>query len=191
MPVNVAVAPTAAHMDVGDDDAVTVGLGLTDMLTTAELVQVPFAPRTVYVVFTLGVTTTLDPVKLPGFQVYVVAPPAVKVVWAPAQITVGLALAVTVGFGLTVKASVLVLVQLLVVPVTVYTVFATGDTVTLEPVKLPGFQVYVVAPVELSVAVLPKQMAVGDAIGFKVGVGLTEILTTACAVQLPEVPLTV
>lgn len=47
------------------------------------------------------------------------------------------------------------------------------------------------APVELSVAVLPKHMAVGDAIGFKVGVGLTEMLTTACAVQLPDVPLTV
>jgi hypothetical protein len=34
-------------MDVGEEDAVTVGLGFTEMLTTAELVQVPFAPLTV------------------------------------------------------------------------------------------------------------------------------------------------
>ena len=69
------------------------------------------------------------------------APLAVKVVWPPEHITVGLALAVTVGFGFTVRASVRVLVQLLVVPVTVYTVFDAGDTVTLAPVRLPGFQV--------------------------------------------------
>lgn len=69
VPVNVAVAPTPAHIEVGDDIAVIVGLGLTEILTTAELVQVPFDPRTVYVVFTPGDTTTLAPVKLPGFQV--------------------------------------------------------------------------------------------------------------------------
>jgi hypothetical protein len=135
------VAPVPAQIDVGEANAVTVGLGFTDTLTTADEVQVPFAPITVYVVLAEGLTTTLAPVKLPGFQVYEAAPDAVKVVCAPAQITVGLALAVTVGFGLTVRASVLVLVQLLVVPVTVYIVVEEGDTVTLDPVRFPGFQV--------------------------------------------------
>jgi len=49
--------------------AVTVGDGLTVMLTTAVDVQLPFDPVTVKIVFVVGVTTTLDPLKLPGFHV--------------------------------------------------------------------------------------------------------------------------
>lgn len=59
------------------------------------------------------------PVKAPGFQVYVNAPLAVKVVLLPEQIEVGLALAVTVGFGLTINVMVRVLVQAPLAPVTV------------------------------------------------------------------------
>jgi len=51
--------------------------------------------------------------------VYDVAPLAVKVVWAPAQITDGLALAVTVGLGFTVKVTVDELTQLAILPLTV------------------------------------------------------------------------
>jgi len=59
------------------------------------------------------------PVKAPGFQVYVTAPLAVKVVLFPEHIAVGEALAVTVGFGLTIKVIVRVLVQAPLAPVTV------------------------------------------------------------------------
>ncbi len=47
------------------------------------------------------------------------APAAVNVVWAPAQINVGLALAVTVGFGLTVNDTVDELTQFALLPLTV------------------------------------------------------------------------
>lgn len=64
-----AEPPVELQILVGVALATIVGCGLTDTLTIAELVQLPFEPKTVYVVFTLGETTTLAPVKLPGFQV--------------------------------------------------------------------------------------------------------------------------
>jgi len=48
-----------------------------------------------------------------------------------------------------------------------------GETVTLEPVKLPGFHVKLPAPVALNVEVFPAQIAVGLATGTTVGVGFT------------------
>lgn len=48
--------------------------------------------------------------------------------------------AVTDGAGFTVMATVLVPVQPLVVPVTVYVVVDVGVTVTLLPERLPGIQ---------------------------------------------------
>jgi hypothetical protein len=63
----------------------------------------------------------------------------VSVVLPPAQMAVGRAVAPAVGNGFTVTATVAVLVQpLLSVAVTVYVVFAEGDTVWLAPVRLPG-----------------------------------------------------
>jgi hypothetical protein len=68
---------------------------------------------------TVGETTVVEPVKAPGFQVYVEAPPAVKVALLPLQINVGEEDAVTVGLGFTVKEIVLVFEQEPVLPVTV------------------------------------------------------------------------
>lgn len=99
--------------------AVNVGFAFTDTLTTAELVHVPFDPITVYVVFTIGLTTTLTPDKAPGFHVYEVAPLPVSVAEFPAQITVGLLRAVTVGIGFTVKLTVFVSAQFPFEPTTV------------------------------------------------------------------------
>ena len=58
----------------------------------------------------------------------------------PTQIAEFAELAVTVGDGLTLTVTVEVFTQPLAsVPVTVYVVVVVGDTVTLEPDKLPGF----------------------------------------------------
>lgn len=102
---------------------------------------VAFAPVNVYVVVIVGDTTALLPVKEPGIQVYVLAPPPVKVALLPEQIAVGLTTAVTVGFGLTIKVMVLVLEQVPVAPRTVYVVLVVGVTTMLVPVIAPGFQV--------------------------------------------------
>lgn len=48
-----------------------------------------------------GVTVTAAPTKLPGFQVYVAAPLAVKTAVCPTQIEALLVDAVTVGLGVT------------------------------------------------------------------------------------------
>jgi hypothetical protein len=94
------------------------------------------------------------------------------------QITVGLAVAVTVGNGLTVTVTVAVFVQpATLVPVTVYVVVVTGETMTDEPGKFPGFHTYVEAPLALSVEVCPAQMLVGVAVAMIVGFGFTVITT--------------
>src|SRR6185437_8159659 len=100
----------------------------------------------------------------PVFQVYVVAPAAVKFTDAPAQ-TVGL-FTVTVGLATIVTVDTALAVQPAVVPVTVYDV-APG--VTLNGLALePVFQVYVVAPAAVKFTDEPAQ-AVGL---FTVTVGL-------------------
>ena len=108
-------------MVVFDAVVVTVGVGLTVMVRVEVFVQ-PFAavPVTVYVVEEVGETVTEAPVKLPGIQLYVDAPLAVKVVEFPAQIVVLEAVVVTVGNALTVMVRVAVFVQPAAdVPVTV------------------------------------------------------------------------
>jgi len=123
-------------------EAVTVGNELTVTAIVAVFTH-PFAlvPVTVYVVEDVGVTVTFEPDKLPGFQTYVLAPPPVNVVEPPIHIAVLAAAALTVGNGLTVTATVDVPVHPFApVPVTVYVVEVVGETVTLDPDKLPGFQ---------------------------------------------------
>ena len=81
------------------------------------------------------------PLMLPGIQLYVVAPDAVSVLEAPAQMGLVPEVAVTVGVGVTVTVSWDVLVQPFApVPVTVYVVVAPGDTVTGFVLIFPGFQ---------------------------------------------------
>jgi hypothetical protein len=88
--------------------------------------------------------------------------------------------------------TVLVAVQPLApVPVTVYIVLVDGDT--MAPLdKLPGVIVYVLAPVAVSVVLLPAHIVVADAVRFTVGFGSTVIATVLVAVQpLAPVPVTV
>ena len=107
--VNVELLPM--QIIVGDALAVIVGLGIMLIEMVVVFEQEPLFPVTVYAVVIVGVTTILAPVKAPGFQVYVVAPDAVKVADVPAQIAVAEATAVTVRVGFTVKFNVLVAVQ--------------------------------------------------------------------------------
>ena len=72
---------------------------------------------------------------------YVVPPTPVNVALFPKQTAVKLLEAVMVGKGFTIKLTVFVSEQLLVLPTTVYVVFTIGLTVTLAPDKFPGFQV--------------------------------------------------
>jgi len=66
-PVNVALLPE--QIAVGLTTAVTVGFGFTIRVIVLVLEQAPVAPLTVYVVLVVGVTTMLEVVNAPGFQV--------------------------------------------------------------------------------------------------------------------------
>lgn len=81
------------------------------------------------------------PVKLPGIQVYVLAPLAERLVVAPVQMVAVDAEAVTTGNGFTLIVSVRVFVQLPFAPVTVYVVIIVGVTTTVAPLNEPGFHV--------------------------------------------------
>jgi hypothetical protein len=64
------VAELPAHTFVAVEVMVSDGNGLTVMVTVVVLTHpVEFVPVAVYVVVTVGETTTLLPVKVPGFQV--------------------------------------------------------------------------------------------------------------------------
>ena len=95
-------------------------------------VQTAVVPDTVYVVDTAGVAVVVADEELFGIQLYVVAPVAVKLTVAPAQITLGEAEATTVGVAVTFRFTVCVLLQPKAVPVTVYTVLAVGLTTATE-----------------------------------------------------------
>jgi hypothetical protein len=89
------------------------------IVSVAEEEQAPLMPVTVYVVVLVGVTEMLLPLRLPGIQLYVVAPLADKVEEPPEQSVVCVAEAVTTGVGFTVMVTRLVSVQPPDVPVTV------------------------------------------------------------------------
>ncbi len=67
-----------------------------------------------------------------------------------------------------------------------------GETETDEPVKLPGIHTYEVAPVAVSVAEPPTQIAEAEVLAATVGSGFTVTATVAVAEQ-PNwfVPVTV
>ena len=93
-------------------------------------------------VVAVGDTTTLVPVKLPGFQVYVCAPLAVRLAEPPTQIDGADAERFIVGVGFKSKATVCVDKQPNAdTPVTVYTVVAVGVKIAALPVKALGFHV--------------------------------------------------
>ena len=99
------------HNTTGLLIAVTVGLATTIKLTVVLAIHPKVVvPDTEYVVVTVGDTLTGDPINAPGFQVYVAAPPPVKVALEPAQIEGDDELAVIVGLD-TVKVKVVVFVQ--------------------------------------------------------------------------------
>lgn len=62
-------------------------------------------------------------------------------------------------------------------------VVATGNNVTLLPLKLPGIQLYVVAPDASNVVLSPTQMLFCVAALLTFGVELTEMETVAELVQ--------
>lgn len=66
-----------------------------------------------------------------------------------------------------------------------------GVITMLVPVKDPGIQVYVVAPLPVNVAELPEQTAVDVVAIFTVGLGFTINEIVRVFVQIPLVPLTV
>ena len=101
---------------------------------------------------------------------------------------------VTTGRGLTVTVTCVVAVHPFKVPVTVYVVVEVGDAVTVEPVVLlspvAGDQEYVVAPLAVSIADCPTQIA-GGVGTVTTGSGLTVTVTCAVAVHPFKVPVTV
>lgn len=154
-------------------------------------VHTPLLPMALYNVGTVGQTLITVPVKLPGCQVKVLAPVAVRVAQFPVQILVWLALAVTVGVDATTIWIVDVAAQVPLDPVTVYTVVMVGPTAMAPPVWLVGYQVYDEAPVALIVLEAPAQMLKDVAVVVIAGKGLTVTLTVFVSVQLPILPVTV
>ncbi len=69
VPVAVSVTDEPEHTTVLDAEALTIGNGVTVMLSVLVLVHPVVLPTTVYVVDTVGVTVMLPDVCAPGFQV--------------------------------------------------------------------------------------------------------------------------
>jgi hypothetical protein len=170
--------------------AVTLGMLLTVTVNSCVLVQLPLVPVTVYVVVEDGATLMLLPERLPGIQLYVVAPEAESVAELPEQIAPP-PVAVNAGEGFTAMDTKAVSVQPPgFVPITVYVVEVAGVTVTLLPEKLPGCQLNVAAPEAVSVEEFPEQMLPPPS-AVTLGVLLTVTVTVCVPEQLPEVPVTV
>lgn len=68
---------------------------------------------------------------------------------------------------------------------------AKGLTVTEAPVKLPGFQVYVEAPLAVNVLTKPGQIAIGLANAVTDGILFTTRVKTELLEQALAVPTTV
>jgi hypothetical protein len=150
-----------SQMNVGFAAAETASVLLTVRVTVLILLQFPVAPLMVYTVVDDGFSVCDAPVRGPGFQVKELAPDAVITVGVPVQIVALFTLMVGVGF--TVNVPVELAVQEFSVPVTVYTTVDPGFSVCVPPLRLPGFQVYVLAvPEAKSVPVVPEQMVLDD-----------------------------
>ena len=116
----VAVYETGVVKHTLGEDAVIVMTGTAFAVTekiAADKHPAEFFPSTVYVVFTTGAGVITVAVEV-VFQVYEVAPEAVRVVVCPAQIVDEEPLMETVGVGLTVIDLTAELEQLPAVPTT-------------------------------------------------------------------------
>ena len=187
--VKVAESPAQIVVDATPDTVelmVVVGDGLTVTVAIAVDEQPEVVPVTVYDVVVAGVTE-IGFVRSPVVHAYEVAPAAVKVAAAPAQI-VG-ELTVVIGNGLTVTVATAVEEQPKEVPVTVYEVVVAGVT-EIGFVRSPVVHAYEVAPAAVKVAEAPSQI-VGE-LTVVTGIGLTVTITVAELVQpAAEVPVTV
>lgn len=123
---------------------------------------------------------------------YVAAPEPVSEVLPPLQIVASVAVAVTTGGAPTVTVTCAVFEQPADVPVTVYVVVDPGVTVCVAPFRLPGIQLYVVAPLPVNVTELPVQMDELEEVAVTVGVGFTVMVRVAGSVHpFAAVPVTV
>ena len=113
------------------------------------------------------------PDRFPGFHEYVAAPLAVTTADAPEHIE-GL-FTDTVGVIVTLTVNVLVWLHEALLPVTVYTVVARGESVTVAPARLPGFQANTLAPDAVITVALPEQMLAFGTL--TVGVVITATVT--------------
>ena len=118
-----------------------------------------------------------------GVHRYVFGPPAgepATVTELPTQMVV--VAGVTVRFGKAVTEIAIVPLSVhpfAAVPVTVYVVFAVGETETLVPESDPGIHVYVTPPLPVSVVGLPEQTVSVDAVAVTFGTALTVTVTVA------------
>ena len=117
------------------------------------------------------------------------APLAVKVAELPLQIVCELT--VNTGFGSTVTVVVTgVAEQLALLPFKVYIVVAEGLTFIVLPVRFPGLQVYVLAPLAVKVAEFPLQIVAE--LTDSTGLGMTvTVAVTGVAEQLALLPFSV
>ncbi len=93
--VSVALLPT--QIEVGELEAVIVGLLPTGISKVAVPGHSPAEPVTVYIVLTVGLKATRFPTIFPGFQVYVKAPDATALAVPPGQMVPDKLNAETVG----------------------------------------------------------------------------------------------
>jgi hypothetical protein len=98
---------------------------------------------------------------------------------------------VNVGVGFTVTVAVATLLQVAVVPVTVYTVVVPGFTLTVFVLALPALalQVKVAAPPAVKTTLCPEQITV--LVATTVGVGDTSTNAVVVAVHTPLAPINV
>jgi hypothetical protein len=157
----------------------------TVTVATADPVQVPEVPVTVYEVVLAG-ETEIESVVSPPLHEYESAPVAANVALVPVQI-VG-ELTVMSRFDPTVTVATAEPVQEPDVPVTVYEVVLVGET-EIESVVSPPLQTYESAPLAINIVLVPVQI-VGE-LTVTSSDEPTVTVATAEPVQVPDVPVTV